>query len=65
VSSDVRDPLLYNGLAYFVPLLMYKEWLEQNKTVHQEVSVSKAQLSHGHNDYSFVPSPVTVFFMMR
>jgi hypothetical protein len=46
-------------------LLMYKEWLEQNKTVHQEVSVSKAQLSHGHNDYSFVPSPVTVFLMMR
>jgi hypothetical protein len=37
VSSEERDLSLYDGLAYFVPLAMYKEWMEKNKGVRQEV----------------------------
>jgi hypothetical protein len=39
VSSDERDLSLYDGLAYFVPLLVYKEWMKTNKAVRQEVSL--------------------------
>jgi hypothetical protein len=38
VSSDAKDPSLYDGLAYFVPLLKAQEWMREREGQKQEVS---------------------------
>jgi hypothetical protein len=40
VSSDAKDPSLYDGLAYFVPLLKAQEWMREREGVKQEVPLS-------------------------
>jgi hypothetical protein len=37
-SSDAKDPSLYDGLAYFVPLQKFKDWLIEKGDIRQEVN---------------------------
>jgi hypothetical protein len=37
VSSDSKDPSLYDGLAYFVPLLKAQDWMREREGQKQEV----------------------------
>jgi hypothetical protein len=36
-SSNAKDPSLYDGLAYFVPLQKFKDWLIEKGDIRQEV----------------------------
>jgi hypothetical protein len=38
ISSDEKDPSFYDGLAYFVPLQDFVQWLKEREGVRQEVS---------------------------
>jgi hypothetical protein len=37
VSSDAKDPSLYDGLAYFVPLATVEKWMKDREGQKQEV----------------------------
>jgi hypothetical protein len=53
VSSDLKDPSLYDGLAYFVPLATANEWMKEHEGQKQEVGSSVfAMLSWVDRTYS-------------
>jgi hypothetical protein len=39
VSSDLKDPSLYDGLAYFIPLATAEKWMKDREGQKQEVGL--------------------------
>jgi hypothetical protein len=39
VSSNLKDPSLYDGLAYFIPLATAEKWMKDHEGQKQEVGL--------------------------